>query len=281
VNPVTVAGRIPPARVDPTPAGDQTEARKVGRWPTPCRAVLVVNALALAVQRRLAGEGLLAHSDRGSQYSSDHSQRLLARHGGFHVAKAVPMASLICGGTGQAEAATAMRTNEELIAAVLSGEQAAFAELLRRFERAAWTTAWKILRDYHAAQDATQNAFVEAYRRLGQLRSPDLFGVWLLRITGREALRLARQRRKVDSLASAGDFAASQAGDPLTPEASDLLLAIGRLPEHERLVIVLRYLDGLTVAEVARLTGRPVGTVTKQLSRAIERLRSMFREVKP
>jgi RNA polymerase sigma-70 factor, ECF subfamily len=174
-----------------------------------------------------------------------------------------------------------MRTNDELIAAVLSGEQAAFADLLRRYERAAWATAWKILRDYHAAQDATQNAFVEAYRRLGQLRCPDHFGLWLLRITRHEALRLARHRRKVHSLASAGDFAASQAGDPLTPEAGDLLRAIGRLPEHERLVIALRFLDGLAVAEVARLTGRPVGTVTKQLSRAIERLRSMFREVNP
>src|SRR5205807_7446844 len=42
---------------------------------------LVVEALALAVERRLPGEGLLAHSDRGSQYASDHYQRLLARHG--------------------------------------------------------------------------------------------------------------------------------------------------------------------------------------------------------
>jgi RNA polymerase sigma-70 factor (ECF subfamily) len=181
----------------------------------------------------------------------------------------------------KAEAAIAMRTNEELLAAVRSGEQAAFAELVRRYERAAWTTAWKVLRDYHAAQDATQNAFVYAFRRLGQLRSPDQFGVWLLRITEREALRLARQQRKAYSLASASEFAACQTGGPLTEEASDLLLAVGRLPEHERLVVALRYLDGLTVAEVARLTGRPVGTVTKQLSRAIERLRSLFREVKP
>jgi len=42
---------------------------------------LVVDALALAVERRLPGEGLLAHSDRGSQYASDHYQRLLAQHG--------------------------------------------------------------------------------------------------------------------------------------------------------------------------------------------------------
>jgi RNA polymerase sigma-70 factor (ECF subfamily) len=172
-----------------------------------------------------------------------------------------------------------MHTNDELIRAALGGEQAAFAELVRRYERAAWATAWKVLRDYHAAQDATQDAFVEAYRRLGQLRCPDHFGVWLLRITQREAWRLARRRRQAQSLAVVADHAAGTAPDPLTPETDDLLQALGRLPEHERLVVALRYLDGYPVAEVARLTGRPVGTVTKQLSRALERLRSFFREV--
>jgi RNA polymerase sigma factor (sigma-70 family) len=172
-----------------------------------------------------------------------------------------------------------MQTNDELIRAVLGGDQAAFAELVRRYERAAWATAWKVLRDYHAAQDATQDAFVEAYRRLGQLRSPDHFGVWLLRITRREALRAARRRGQARPLDSAGHVAVAASAGPPTSEAEDLLEAIGRLPEHERLVVALRYLNGLPVAEVARLTGRPVGTVTKQLSRALDRLRAVFREV--
>jgi RNA polymerase sigma-70 factor (ECF subfamily) len=169
-----------------------------------------------------------------------------------------------------------MPTNDELIRAVLGGEQAAFAELVRRYERAAWATAWRVLRDYHATQDATQDAFVEAYRQLGRLRHPDRFGVWLLRITRCAALRAARRRGKTRPLDAAGDPAAPES---LTPEADELLRAVGRLPEHERLVVALHYLDGRPVAEVARLTGRPVGTVTKQLSRALERLRSVFREV--
>ena len=56
-------------------------------------------------------------------------------------------------------------------------------------------------------------------------------------------------------------------------DAEDLLAAVARLPEHERIVIVLRYVDGRSVAEVAAALGRPIGTVTKQLSRAIERLK--------
>jgi transposase InsO family protein len=58
-------------------------SRRVVGWSMAQRLAsrLVVDALALAVERRLPGEGLLAHSDRGSQYASDHYQRLLARHG--------------------------------------------------------------------------------------------------------------------------------------------------------------------------------------------------------
>ena len=168
-------------------------------------------------------------------------------------------------------------TNAELVLAVLGGERTAFAELARRYERAAWVTAWKILRDYHAAQDATQDAFVHAYTRLGQLRRPDHFGIWLLRITQREALRIARQRGGAHSVDVTGEIAAGENSKGLA--SVEVLLAVGRLPEHERLVVALRYLDGLPVSEIARLTCRPVGTVTKQLSRAIDRLRSVFREV--
>ena len=55
---------------------------------------------------------------------------------------------------------------------------------------------------------------------------------------------------------------------------------IARLPEHERLVAVMRYVDGRTMREIAEATGRPEGTITKQLSRAIERLRHWFIEVR-
>jgi RNA polymerase sigma-70 factor (ECF subfamily) len=171
-------------------------------------------------------------------------------------------------------AATSMSPNDELVREVLDGNQAAFAELVRRYERAAWATAWKTLRDYHATQDAIQEAFTEAYRRLGQLRCPERFGVWLLRITRHEALRIVRRRAKTVALVVPNDIADKK---QLTPEAVELFDALGRLPEHERLVIALRYLDDLPVAEVARLTGRPVGTVTKQLSRALNRLRARFR----
>ncbi|AMV40595.1 RNA polymerase sigma factor [Planctomyces sp. SH-PL62] len=169
-----------------------------------------------------------------------------------------------------------MQPDDAIVGEVLRGDRGAFAALVARHERAAWATAWRVLRDDHAAADAAQEAFLLAYRRLAGLRRPERFGVWLLRIARREAVRAARRRarepaRSLDEPGAADLAAPRRARLPADAEA--LLTAVGRLPEHERVVVAMHYLDGLPVAEVARALGRPVGTVTKQLSRAIERLK--------
>ena len=177
-----------------------------------------------------------------------------------------------------------IQADADIVRAVLRGDREAFAVLVARHERAVWATAWRVLRDDHAAADAGQEAFLQAFLRLGDLRRPERFGVWVLRIARRQAIRLAR-RKAHDvgrSLAETGTVAAMDRDGSTTrlpADAEELLRAVGRLPEHERLVVVLHYLDGRPVAEVAAALGRPVGTVTKQLSRAIERLRIRTRGV--
>lgn len=174
-----------------------------------------------------------------------------------------------------------MQADAEIVRAVLRGDRGAFAALVARHERAVWATAWRVLRDDHAAADAGQEAFLQAFHRLGDLRRPELFGVWLLRIARRESIRLARRRardpsRSLDEAGTDWPHHRDRTDGPATrlaADAEELLSAVARLPEHERVVVVLRYLDGRSVAEVAAALGRPVGTVTKQLSRAIERLR--------
>jgi RNA polymerase sigma factor (sigma-70 family) len=170
-----------------------------------------------------------------------------------------------------------MRSTAELVDAVRRGESVAFGDLVRLYERAVWTTAWRVVRDYHTAQDVTQEAFLEAYRQIGQLQRPESFGVWLLRIAHRRALRAARSSIRMDVLEPGQGMArAEQVEQPLV---TSLLEAVAELPEHERLVVTLRYFGGHSVADVAMLLGRPIGTVTKQLSRALERLRLLPREV--
>jgi RNA polymerase sigma-70 factor (ECF subfamily) len=180
-----------------------------------------------------------------------------------------------------------MKADAEIVRAVLRGDRGAFAALVARHERAVWATAWRVLRDDHAAADAGQEAFLRAFQKLGHLRHPERFGIWLLRIARREAIRLARRRahdpsRSLDEAGTDPPRGQDRADGPatrLSADAEELLAAVAMLPEHERLVIVLRYFDGRSVAEVAAALGRPVGTVTKQLSRALERLKARIQGV--
>lgn len=166
-----------------------------------------------------------------------------------------------------------VKSTETLVKDSQCGDSAAFTELILRYERAAWLVAWKVLRDHHLSSDATQNAFIEAYKHLSKLRVPGTFGSWLMRIVRREAIRISNRTDQAVPL----DITAELAENRTVDNADEtLLLAICELPEHEQLVVVLRYLNGLTLAEISRDCGRPMGTVTKQLSRAIQRLRSIL-----
>jgi len=173
-----------------------------------------------------------------------------------------------------------VRSNAELVGAVLEGDRASFAELVRRYQRMVVATAWQALGDHHAAEDAAQEAFVAAYRKLGSLQDPSRFGPWVLQIVRRTALRIAGRRRlRTEPLESAGDPPGPADADPLDEDLQRLLEAVKRLPDHERVVVMLRYLDGHSVAAIAEMTGRPLGTVTKQLSRAVARLKEALEEV--
>jgi len=171
-----------------------------------------------------------------------------------------------------------MPSTAELVRASRLGEASAFAELVRCYERAAVITAHSVLRDFHLAQDAAQEAFVIAHQRLAQLRDAASFGPWLLRIVRRQALRLGRGRNAERIVAGGVDRAVTKTRDWMEPY-EEVVQYIARLPEHERIVVVMRYIDGRSVQEIADTTGRPLGTITKQLSRAVERLRDWLVEV--
>ena len=93
-----------------------------------------------------------------------------------------------------------MQADAELVKAVLSGQRKAFAELVKRYERAVRAVAVNVLADSHAAEDVAQDCFVIAYQKLPELRKPEAFGYWLLKIARREAISTSRSRVKMVSL---------------------------------------------------------------------------------
>ena len=160
--------------------------------------------------------------------------------------------------------------DETLVQQALAGDLSAFGQLVQRHERATRAICWAVLRDHHLASDAAQEAFVDAYRSLASLKTPSAFGGWVATIAQRRALRMAQRRPPERTLPDV--LADETADDP------ELLAQVLQLPEQEREVILLRFFDGHDAAAIATLLQRPLGTVTKQLSRAYERLRSALRE---
>ena len=169
-----------------------------------------------------------------------------------------------------------VRTDTELVQAVLDGEKQAFAVLVKRYERPVRAVALDVLGDYHSAADVSQEAFVCAYEKLAGLRKPEAFGHWLMKIAYRYALDSARQKLKEPRLERKADTFVENPDGQLDEEKQRLLAAVVKLPRSEKQVIMLRYLGDNSVKDVADIVGRSVGTVTKQLSRAHKRLRKML-----
>lgn len=161
----------------------------------------------------------------------------------------------------------------DLVRATLAGDRRAFGDLVRRYQTAACAAARAVLRDRHAAEDAAQEAFLAVFANLPDLRDPAAFGGWLMQIARQKALRIAGRVRTAAPVPDVATAAPDSDG-----RGQALLAAVTGLPESEAQVVALHYFDGHPVAAVATILGRPLGTVTKQLSRAYARLRETLTE---
>ena len=173
-----------------------------------------------------------------------------------------------------------MESDQQLVESVLRGDREAYAQLVERYQHAVFAAALRMLRDREAASDAAQNAFVTAYENLRRLRDRRAFGAWLLVIARREALSLSRDRPRMVPLEAAHDQAAATVADEdaLDRQPREMMAALSSLPDHEQRVLMLRYFDSQPVGSIAEITGRSVGTVTKQITRALRRLRKLLGE---
>lgn len=151
--------------------------------------------------------------------------------------------------------------------------QAAFRQLADRHLEASYRLACAVLGNPAEAQDATHDAFVQAWRQWSTLRDPARFEHWFDRIvvnTCRNRLKRASRWRTQDL---SDDLAAAK-GDPIG-QALDrdvLRAAIAKLSPDHRLVVALRFYRDLTIDEIARQLGISSGTVNSRLHYAIKRL---------
>ncbi len=172
-----------------------------------------------------------------------------------------------------------VQSDSELVHRALDGDRQAYGRLFERHERSVLAVALAVLGNYHVAQDAAQEAFVTAYTKLRSLRRGSSFGAWVRKIARREAMAARRRLRQAKNTGSAAPQPCGPADDGCIDEQTRLLLAaVLRLPKHEQEVLTLRYFEGHPVKRISEITGRPVGTVTMQLSRARARLHQWLKE---
>lgn len=166
----------------------------------------------------------------------------------------------------------------ELVERARTGDAAAYTTLVQRYQGMAFGYAYATLGDFHLAEDAAQQAFVTAWRRLDHLERPERFGGWLRGIVRFECLHLVRSRRHPEaSLDSASGIAASTPGPEELTVARDgferVFAAISALPRAEREATVLAYVHGHPQRDVAAFLGIPVTTVNNRLRAARKRLK--------
>jgi RNA polymerase sigma-70 factor, ECF subfamily len=169
----------------------------------------------------------------------------------------------------------------DLVQRAKRGDADAYESLLRLHQHVAFRTAYAIVGSAADAEDVAQDAFIKAYNALPRFRSGAPFRPWLLRIVANEARNRRRTLgRRAGLLLRAADEAAS--GDPArSPEAelvaaesrAELLAAMNRLTDDERVAIVARFFIGLTDEETAAALGVRRGAVKMRVFRALNRLR--------
>jgi len=167
---------------------------------------------------------------------------------------------------------TTMRTREGLEAGMSTSaaDEASFDAFVAARGRALWRSAYLLTADRHTAEDLVQSTLVEAWRRWGRIGGMEHAEAYVRRVMVTTHLRWWRRKRVPES---PGELPERGADDQLPP--TDLLRALAALPPAQRAVVVLRYFDDRTEAQVAALLGCSVGTVKSHHARALARLRTL------
>jgi RNA polymerase sigma-70 factor (ECF subfamily) len=176
----------------------------------------------------------------------------------------------------------------DLAARVAARDPAAVRLLTQRNNQRLFRAAWSILKDRSEAEDAVQSAYLKAFAAIGEFRGDASLSTWLTRIAINEALerRRAARRREArlegptvvamdeyrEKLMRGSSQAAPDEAVALAQMRKTLEAAISRLPEAFRLVVVLRDIDGMDVAETSEALGVPAATVKTRHLRARRRL---------
>ena len=181
-------------------------------------------------------------------------------------------------------------TDVELIEKAIGGRESGFEELVHRYQRQITSYIYRMLNNYDASLDVTQEVFIKVYNSLDKYSSDYKFSTWLYRIAHNAAIDYMRRnsvfQQSLDVETKDGTYQLQIESQQPNPEQerertewrNEIESVVKCLPTVYRELILLRHAQDLTYDEIAEVTGLPLGTVKNRLFRAREMMREIFIE---
>ena len=181
----------------------------------------------------------------------------------------------------------------QLIQRSLTGDENAFAQLVKKYQKQVHALAWRKVGDFHTAEEITQDTFLRVYKNLSTLKDPNRFTGWLYRIAARQCHAWLRKKRMqtqsledtdlelIEGVTYSQYVAEEQAKAATEAQRGIVQRLLARLQESERTVVTLHYFGEMTCEEISRFLGVSASTVKSRLHRARNRLKKaepMIRE---
>ena len=180
----------------------------------------------------------------------------------------------------------------QLIRRILSGDDTAFSILMNKYQKSVHALAWQKIHDFHHAEEIMQDTFLKAYKKLPTLKRPNQFAGWLHVIANRLCIDWVRKQNRrqerelvMQSLedtrpedietSSYTHHVSEQRATESTEYCHELVQKLlEKLPENERTVVTLYYLDEMSTKEIGKFMGISVNTITSRLQRARQHLQT-------
>lgn len=182
---------------------------------------------------------------------------------------------------------SAQDSDWDLVQRFQEGDRSVFNQLVPKYRNRVMGIATRMLGDRVEAEDLAQDVFVKVYHGLQGFQGESLFSTWLYRITANSCLNHRKRRRRETQISDGADDPELTLSDPSSDphhllEQKELKIVLEKtiqsLPEEQRIVLILRDIEGLSYEGIAASLGLELGTVRSRLHRARLQVQASIRE---